>query len=313
MRPLRVSLHADDLGLNRSVDDGVVRGFRDGLLTSASVLANAPDVPHAMDAWKSLLADQSAGSLPSSEFRTRLDDPRRPFDLGVHGNLTQGRPLTRDFPSELLDAEGRFLGVFSLFGRLHRGGRRFSAAIRAELKRQIERVADHGVQPTHFNGHQYVELFPAVAPIVLDLLAEFHIPSVRVARERSAWRTLLLRGNAIGWFWTHVQQSFARRFQKSVASANLIYAEAFFGASAAGRIDPPRLRQFLAAAGHTPLVEIALHPGQSPTEADDASQSDGWRDPLARLRPVDVQTVTSPDLVDDVESAGRRLGRLSPD
>ncbi|MEN6365765.1 MAG: ChbG/HpnK family deacetylase [Thermoguttaceae bacterium] len=314
MRPLRVSLHADDLGLNQSVDDGVVRGFRDGLLTSASVLANAPDAPHALGAWKSLLADQSAGSLPSSERRVRLDDPRRPFDLGVHGNLTQGRPLTRDFPSELLDAEGRFLGVFSLFVRLQRGGRQFSAAIRAELKRQIEWVADHGVQPTHFNGHQYVELFPTVAPIVLDLLAEFRIRSVRVARERSAWRTLLLRGNAVGWFLTRIQQSFARRFQKSVASANLVHAEAFFGASAAGRIDPPRLRQFLAAAGNAPLVEIALHPGgRPPLQTDAASESDDWRDPLARLRPVDLQTVTSPDLVDDLEFAGRRLGRLAPD
>ena len=41
IRPV-VVFHADDFGMNRAVNDGVLRGFEQGALTSASILANAP-------------------------------------------------------------------------------------------------------------------------------------------------------------------------------------------------------------------------------------------------------------------------------
>ena len=108
-----LALHADDFGMNRAVSDGILHGFRHGLLTSTSLLANAPDAARALSHWKELLADQAAGRLPSAEVRRRLGDPDCPFDLGVHLNLTQGRPLGGDrYPAELLDPQGRFPGVF---------------------------------------------------------------------------------------------------------------------------------------------------------------------------------------------------------
>lgn len=101
--------------MNRAVSDGILHGFRHGLLTSTSLLANAPDAARALSLWKGLLIERSNGLLPSAEAHRRLDDPDCPFDLGVHLNLTQGRPLGDRYPGELLDAEGRFPGVFSLF------------------------------------------------------------------------------------------------------------------------------------------------------------------------------------------------------
>ena len=112
-------LHADDLGMNRAVNEGILRGFRHGLLTSTSLLANAPDAAWAIQQWKTLADEQAAGQLPSAAVRRKLGDPNGPFDLGVHLNLTQGRPLTgRHYPAELLDPKGRFPGVFELFARL---------------------------------------------------------------------------------------------------------------------------------------------------------------------------------------------------
>ena len=61
----RLVLHADDLGMNPALSDGVLRGFREGILTSASLLANAPDAARAMRLWKALAADHDAGRLPS--------------------------------------------------------------------------------------------------------------------------------------------------------------------------------------------------------------------------------------------------------
>ena len=42
-------LHADDLGMNRAVSDGIFQGFEQGLLTSTSLLSNAPDAARALE------------------------------------------------------------------------------------------------------------------------------------------------------------------------------------------------------------------------------------------------------------------------
>ena len=118
--PVRhIALHADDLGMNPAVSDGIIQGFEVGLLTSTSLLSNAPDAARALDRWRQLESRRSQGRLASMARRERLHDPAQPFDLGVHLNLTQGRPLTgAGFPAELLDANGCFPGVFGLFRRL---------------------------------------------------------------------------------------------------------------------------------------------------------------------------------------------------
>ena len=90
----RLILHADDFGLNRATTEGVLRGFRHGVLTSSAVIANAPAASEALAAWKHLLAEWHEQSWPSAAVRRMLGDPRLPPDLGVHLNLTQGRPLS---------------------------------------------------------------------------------------------------------------------------------------------------------------------------------------------------------------------------
>ena len=89
----RIALHADDLGMNPAVTDGILQGFEQGLLTSTSLLSNAPDAARALDRWRQLESRRAQGSLASMARRQRLQDPAQPFDLGIHLNLTQGRPL----------------------------------------------------------------------------------------------------------------------------------------------------------------------------------------------------------------------------
>ncbi len=182
----RLALHADDFGMNRAVSDGILHGFRHGLLTSTSLMANAPDAARCMSQWKGLLVEQSNGRLPSANISRRLGDPDYPFDLGVHLNLTQGRPLGDRYPAELLDAEGRFPGIFSLFARLRRSGDKLAMQFERSRRRQIQFLCDHGLRPTHLNGHQYVEMLPATAELVPELMERFGIKAVRLTRWNGA-------------------------------------------------------------------------------------------------------------------------------
>ena len=96
----RIVFHADDFGMNRAVTDGILRGIEHGLITGTSLLANAPDATRAIREWQRLQQAREVGRLPSAAIRRELDEPETPFELGIHINLTQGRPLTSGYPTE---------------------------------------------------------------------------------------------------------------------------------------------------------------------------------------------------------------------
>ncbi|MFZ1935816.1 MAG: ChbG/HpnK family deacetylase [Thermoguttaceae bacterium] len=308
---LCLALHADDFGMNQAVSDGILHGFRQGLSTSTSLLSNAPDAARALSHWKELLVERAAGRLPSSDVRRRLGDPDVPFDLGVHLNLTQGRPLDDRYPAELLDAEGRFPGVFSLFARLRRSGGKWREAIRGEWRRQIEFLCDHGLRPTHLNGHQYVEMLPATAELVPELMTHFGIKSVRIAWEPALLRNIALHGFRIAkWPLARVKHVFATRFRTLIDARRIAHPDAFFGTAHAGGVDLKLLQLFLASGRCYKSIEIGLHPGHSAEEPSAEDQSNGWRDPLALSRPRELQMLVSADLPRCLESHSRRLSRF---
>lgn len=306
-------LHADDFGMNAAVTHGIIEAFSDGLLTSTSLLANAPAAELAIGEWRKLDGVRRMDALSSAERRCRLGDEGSPFDLGVHLNLTQGRPLAGSaFPAELLDSAGRFLSPGRLFLRLRASGRPWRAAIERELAAQIEWLVDRGIQPTHLNGHQYVEMMPVVSELVPLLAKRYGIGYIRAASEPGHWRTSLRPGwRASNWCLSFVKRYHADRWRRTLDTAGVAHAGAFFGASHAGLIDVSLMRRFLRLARNRALLEIALHPGRSPDQRTDGGHADGWRDPLALVRPGELQVLCSPALADLIASENMFLGRLS--
>lgn len=311
---LTIVLHADDFGLNRAVSQGILRGFTHGLLTSTSVLANAPYAAQALSAWNDFARRLPQQTAPSAGLRHELDEPCRAFDCGVHLNLTQGRPLSGDrYPAELLDRRGCFPGVFSLFARLARRPRdHFAAALHTELSAQVERVVDHGVRPTHLNGHQYIELLPAVAPLLPELLTRFAIPVVRIGHEPALARTTLGQGFRLrAWLLAIVKQRYARRLACGALAHVAAAPDVFFGTAHAGLVNVRTIERFLDAAGRDRFVEIGLHPGHEDAGIRLDETSAGWHDPLSAHRPRELAMLESPLLAERLRSRGVKLGRLT--
>ena len=313
LRTPQIFLHADDLGLNRCVTDGILAGFTEGLLTSTSVLANAPAFEYAVSRWKRLEQERVSGCLASAAKRQLLnDDGTCPFDLGVHLNLTQGRPLTPAFPKELLDDTGRFPGVGRIFAQLFWRADRWREAIHRELSAQIERVLDNGLKPTHFNGHQYVELMPGVAEIILQLAERFQIRVVRVAFERRVATAFCGNPRPISnWCLAHVKHCFAGQFRKRMAHGPLHHADQFCGTAHAGHVSLNVLRKFVVGLPRHASLEIGLHPGMEPTEIDLPATAAGWFDPLANLRPQELAMLQSPHTAQVLASERLCLSRLA--
>ena len=255
----RVVFHADDYGMNAAVNQGILQAFRDGLLTSTSLLANAPAAKEACQAWQTVLEDLAAGRLHSSEERRKVDVPHLPFDLGIH---------------------------------------------------LIEWMCEQGHQPTHLNGHQYIELIPPISAMIPDLLRRYAISAVRVAYERGLLRNVLLQGDLKGWGLALVKRHYAAAFRRRIRHLKICFPDRFFGTSHAGRIDRGLVIRFLNQSSDADFTEIGVHPAVA-SLSNDVSTSDPWFDPLARLRPIELEWLCGPELPNELTKRGLGLGRLA--
>lgn len=308
--PRCVVLHADDFGMNPAATNGILTAFREGLLTSTSLLANAPDADAARQQWPSLISDHHADRLKSTPVRREIQDSPAPFDLGIHLNLTQGRPLTEHYPAELLDDNGHFPGIGRLFFRLRQISSSRLSAVEMELWSQIEWMVDNGLKPTHVNGHQYLELIPQIAAMIPKLLKRYSIPVVRVARESGLLRSVLFQGRLKDWGLGLIKRSYANRFEHRMQQAGIAFADRYFGTCHAGQIDLQTVERFLQSTGSSPNIEIGLHPGIE-TNLCSVLPSDPWFDPLRDVRPNELKMLCSDRLCKLLQGSSWRLGRLS--
>ena len=145
MRALIVN--ADDFGLTRGVSAGILAAHRLGIVTSTTVLVTA-------DPDRAELAEARDAGL----------------GLGLHVNLTLGRPLTR--ARSLVDGGGAFV----------RDARRVAAGaeppdVRAEVEAQIARFEKLvGRLPTHLDTHHHVGLYVPVRDVVLEVARAYGLP-----------------------------------------------------------------------------------------------------------------------------------------
>ena len=304
-----VALHADDFGMNGAVNAGIAGGFRRGLLTGTSLLVNGPAAESAAEIWTSLERERQSGSLASTAARRRLREPDRPFDLGLHLNLTQGKPLTDDYPTELRNADGTFCGVWRLAWGSARSGTRHRPAIGREIAAQLARGRDLGLAFVRVDGHQYVEMLPTVADALGEQLSHHGIRHVRSAREPQLPRTTLGEGRITAWLLALVKRRYAERYVRRMRGQGFAGPDLFFGTAHAGRITSGTLRQFLGAIGDGETAEIGLHPAEAIATGD--RSEDPWFDPLAERRPRELAVLVGPDLADELAKRNVRLGRVA--
>jgi predicted glycoside hydrolase/deacetylase ChbG (UPF0249 family) len=75
-----IIINADDFGCKESIDRGIARLMRQGCINSASVIVNAEHI------------EQAAKMV--RQMRDELDWFDRGVSIGLHFNITEGKPLT---------------------------------------------------------------------------------------------------------------------------------------------------------------------------------------------------------------------------
>jgi len=234
----KVIINADDFGLCRGVNDAVAKAHTEGLLTSTTLMVNMPC---------SLQAVETAKSLPN-------------LGVGVHLNLTEGRPVSENIQVKpLCDPRGGFASSAERLCLLSLFSKNVRAAIKIELSAQVEWLINKGIKPTHLDSHKHIHTFPSIFPIVFELAKRFDVHAIRLPLERQRFsKAHWPSPGRKGLIKSHIIRNMARI--NRLQGPGLFKTSEFLGIAHTGRIDV----DFLKAAflyNSSPVVEIMTHPG----------------------------------------------------
>jgi hopanoid biosynthesis associated protein HpnK len=161
----KLIINADDFGLSNGANRAVIRAYREGILTSTSLMVGGRAFAEAVT-----LAGENPG-----------------LQVGLHLTLLQGRAVLppEELPG-LVDREGNFpidpvrTGMRYFFRR----------SLRRELQREIEaqilRFRETGLPLSHIDGHLNIHMHPTVFSVLSELMPKYGIGSFRLTRENLA-------------------------------------------------------------------------------------------------------------------------------
>ncbi|MDR0362522.1 MAG: ChbG/HpnK family deacetylase [Planctomycetota bacterium] len=273
----RLLVNADDLGLSRSVNDGVLLAHREGILTSASLLGNAPAF------------DDAVAKVRGT--------PR--LGVGVHLNIVRGRPLSEagDVPT-LVDAGGAFR-PFRF--RMHTPA--FLADAEHEYRLQMQKILDAGVRPAHLDFEKHHAWRKPLYALAVRLAAEYGIPRIRNLEE-PVWWSLKTMG------WPGARRTF-------LASAMRVGTTFLSGIGPPGKPDRllGQLHiggmdeiHWLRLLDRLPdgLSEVMVHPGLA---GDEDAMGASWID---SAREMELRALVSPRVAEKIRELGIVLAYTRP-
>jgi len=261
-----LAVNADDFGYARDVNRGILDAHRQGILTSTTLMANG----HAFDDAVAI-----AKSYPT-------------LDVGVHFVLVGGRSL--------LSGEAHFPKTVAEFVRalLARQIRVYD-----ELRAQIQRILNAGLQPTHLDTHKHTHLMPPVLDAVARLGEEFGVRWVRRpmdmplsgSPERVPLTTRLVSSSV---------QILRRRFHRVLSARGCRTTDHFAGFQLTGRFHARDLTELIR---NLPVgsTEFMCHPGYCTEELQNSPTR------LKTSRESELAALIDPQVRQALGEAGVRL------
>lgn len=156
-------ISADDFGLTPGVNQAVQELAGLGTITAANVMVNMP------------YADRI--------FSLAAKYPQ--LSIGVHINLTQGRPISpRERVPTLVNADGMFHSRRELARRVVRGRISYEECLR-EIRAQVTRSLElTGSRVDHWNSHEGIHRYEPIASAAINVCRDARIAGMRTHRHQ---------------------------------------------------------------------------------------------------------------------------------
>lgn len=173
---MQLVVNADDFGMDSNKNEAVLQCLLKKYCTQASIVVNC---------------DDATTEAVNMVFNHNLSDV-----IGLHLNLTYGKPLTEDIKKiKLFCKDGEFVYDPWLISKrkfIKVIWPRYIKEIRKELEAQIKAYLDYGFTLKHIDSHNWVHLNLPVWIALKPLLKKYGIKSVRGIRpgmmQKERWK-----------------------------------------------------------------------------------------------------------------------------
>lgn len=283
----RLIVNADDFGLTAGVNRAIAEAHSNGIVSSATLMANASALGDAV---------RLASQLPR-------------LSVGCHVVLVDGQPVldAAQIPTLVMNhasGQSQFQETLGAFARRALSGRVQPNHVEAEAVAQIRKLQANGITVTHLDTHKHAHMFPAV---YWGLFRAARACGVRAVRNPFSPRLPLsptsLRERPGLWkrqLQVRALRSLEAGFLRAVAEAGLTTTEGSLGVVATGALD---LSLFSSIVESIPpgTWEFVCHPGYPDSDLDKI------RTRLKQSRVKELKILTSVDARQALERRGIQL------
>ena len=152
----KIIFNADDFGLTKGVNLGIIETFKNGPVRSTTIMAGADEYNHAV----------------------RLARENPDLKVGIHLVLSGLNSVGGSYET-LTDPKGRLLSLVAIEqcaidGTLH------LEEVEREFEAQIEKVLKSGIVPSHIDSHHHVHRLPGVANVTMKVAKKYGIDKIRM-------------------------------------------------------------------------------------------------------------------------------------
>ena len=235
----RLIVNADDFGISEEVNEAVIRAYREGVLTSTSLMVTGSAFKQAVE-----LAKENPG-----------------LAVGIHLVTVVGQSVLphSEIPA-LVDKRGNFSDNPTLAGLKYYFSPQARRELRKELAAQFEKFHSTGLRLSHIDGHLHLHVHPVVFSAALELGVKYGARRMRVPSEERELALAFDRGNILQKsVYTLLFGGLARHMKKNLRALGFSFPERVYGNLQSGRMSE---RYFLYALDNlsAEASEIYFHP-----------------------------------------------------
>lgn len=166
----KIIFNADDLGWSKGVNEGIVYCYHNGVVNSASLMTTTSYFEDAV----------------------QLIEEHKLYNIGIHINLTEGRPLIKNHQT-LVDAGGNF------FRNLSDGRNVDMKEVYLEIEAQYQKAVNAGIAINHIDSHHHIHMSESLRRIFTKFSKTHKLPIRKIHNNyRNPFKSLLFYRDTFG-------------------------------------------------------------------------------------------------------------------
>jgi hopanoid biosynthesis associated protein HpnK len=271
----KLIINGDDFALSPGANRGIIKCFKEGILTSTTLMAN--------------------GSAFEEAIKLSRENPG--LGIGLHLVLNGGKPVLspEEIPT-LVNKKGYFPSPYrqlisGIFWRKIE-----IKEVEKELRAQFEKATESGLKITHIDSHRHLHAYPPLLKIMVKLARAYGISKMRYPGEKIFFKNFLNKQCSK----MLLLKLMFRLSRKSLLENKILTNEHFFGIFKAGNLTLEVFENILKSLPEG-ISEIMCHPGY----VDEGIRKDSFY--LIESREKEIEVLTSPPLRKLIKDSGIEL------